>query len=347
MDNRAFRLKVKEPFPEISRFYDEECVKARENIILNPLTSDKDKEMYYRMNLGIEQNKKTNPKYRGYDGYETCYSCNQDKDKCCCGFQGSQTDDPRFGIIAKTLPKGSENPFKMIEDVSDHYGVMSFILLDTRDNRKFQKQNVEKLLQNKRIEFPAQVPMIHARRLQTMENPYDLYRYSRVWIKMQLLALPKHKQQALMRDIKGDLKTSVERAEYECRQSKYNLIKAYRDKLIEQIPSLRQEKERRKKEYDVLMGLKSMLEKQDRDTFTKLWDTSKKLLKVGFKKGQGYVAPWLFNLLLNRFGYEMPGMGWVIASGGTGLAIYHMYKNTIDQKIRDMKDWGVEKIFAK
>jgi hypothetical protein len=361
MDNRPFRIKAKEPFPEISKFYDKACVDNRRNIILNPFTSMEDKEKYYKMNLAIEENKLKNKAtpYKGYSGYEictgkeniNCESGNCKRENFCCKFTDSQTDLPRFGEMAKTLPPGSDNPFKMIQDISDHYGVMSFILLDTEENQRFQEDALATILQGRQIEFPAQVPMIHARRIANLENPYDLYRYSRIWQKMRLLSLPQDELEALKAVIAQDLAQAIQTAKMACRQSRYDEINVYRKQLRDKIPSLREETQQRKKEYKILKDLEQMLKTESRDTSRAIYDITTKAanLLASYASTAKSTLGWgSYALSLLGIGAGA-GLSWplMMAIGVPSSLLYAWQNQTINDKLDEWKDLAIETVIAK
>ncbi|ARF10091.1 hypothetical protein Indivirus_13_5 [Indivirus ILV1] len=123
-----------------------------------------------KKNLQILNNKKNNEPFRSLGDY------NIDT----CTFVNTQYSTAK--LMFGTIPGQNEaNPYKMIDDISDHYGVMSYIILDTPQNR----QMVTQISEDKPLPY-ARLPKYSARRYDK-ENSYDLFRYSKLWEKMRLL----------------------------------------------------------------------------------------------------------------------------------------------------------------
>jgi hypothetical protein len=286
MDNRAIRLTTIKKIPEISKFYTDcvevrknliydntrflpnlrilkenndneiksliddhyeitsEPYHAKE--MANPMAKKEyEIDKYINMNVGVEENKEANEKFTTLDGYNTV----DDEKNFECTFNDNFYKN-KYGIKGQLFGEkpgqNSDNPYKMMEDMSDHYGVMAYIILDTESNQKkivdiknkitydylkkkidsykillqidiLKKRNLiheeknagkitslskelEKLISdNEMLELYKKelgnkdmlpfniLSSLRTRRYIDDENPYDLYYYSKVWTKMNMV----------------------------------------------------------------------------------------------------------------------------------------------------------------
>ena len=126
---------------------------------------------YAKMNQSISERKKKD-KFAGIDNYNTELCKNN---KCIdCNFNYYKNPGT-FGSIPNS---GQDNPYKLIEDMSDHYAVMSYVILDTPSNRN--KMPKDKLPYARLLKFSA-------RRYVDEENSYDIFKYAKIWQKMNLV----------------------------------------------------------------------------------------------------------------------------------------------------------------
>jgi hypothetical protein len=112
MDNRAIRMADDtRPFPEIAAYFQKDCVKLRKDI------GDKN-----HINEKVLENLAKNPVMKDYWDY------------------GYKSDDENI-TDEHFDPKGraerdQKNPYRMLTDYSDHYGVLSFVMLNTPKSMK-------------------------------------------------------------------------------------------------------------------------------------------------------------------------------------------------------------------
>lgn len=162
MDNRALRLKTKNKFPELSKYYVKQLCGNENNYVLeNKINQDDYKNFKDYTNT-----------YNYYDGNTkknetiTC-KFNPEENQAYHNTNATQNYDSYF-------KENKNNPFKMLEDVSDHYGVLSRIVLPSNRNQKIDSNIRYKLLK---------LPVEQAQRTPS-QNKWDMYRYSSLWRKL-------------------------------------------------------------------------------------------------------------------------------------------------------------------